>query len=207
MTHPTKEDFEDHFFSEAEYAWRYSLPRYTPKELIEIFPEAKDIIPEKIEEWEEIRNTEEEYVVEMIQNIKKSKASEFGKWFLQEMLMHFGAKTLWDSMDHIKRLRRLDSIANPKKYPPGKVSEEMIEFARNRSPFEVASEFIQLKRMSGERFIGLCPFHNEKTESFVCYENKKNFFCFGCNRYFDNISFTMEMRNTDFINAVKLLQK
>lgn len=207
MTHPTKEDYEDHFFSEAEYAWRHSLPRYTPKELIDIFPEAKDIIPEKIKDWEKIHNTEERHVIETLQNIKRSSVSKFSKWFLRHILMNFGARRLWDSMEHLQRLRQLNFISNPRERPPGKVSEEMIELARNRSPSEIASEFMQLRRTSSERLVGLCPFHNEKTESFVVYENRKNFYCFGCNRYFDNISFTMEMRNTDFINAVKILQK
>lgn len=44
---------------------------------------------------------------------------------------------------------------------------------------DVVSSYVQLKRR-GRTQVGLCPFHNEKTPSFVVYPETQSFYCFGC---------------------------
>ncbi|MTI70902.1 MAG: DNA primase [Firmicutes bacterium] len=84
-------------------------------------------------------------------------------------------------------------------------SEETIEEIREKNDIvDVISEYISLKR-TGSNYKGLCPFHNEKTPSFVVSPSKQIFHCFGCNEGGDVIKFIMEYQNLDFIEALQLL--
>lgn len=74
---------------------------------------------------------------------------------------------------------------------------------RNRIE-DVASPYVNLRRQ-GKNLLGLCPFHNEKSPSFVVYPENNSFYCFGCNKGGDVISFVMGVENLDFTEAVKLL--
>ena len=58
-------------------------------------------------------------------------------------------------------------------------------------------------RKLGNRATGNCPFHNEKTGSFVIYLNQNKFYCFGCSAGTDAIDFFMRRDNCDFITAIK----
>lgn len=53
----------------------------------------------------------------------------------------------------------------------------------------------------------ICPFHNEKTESFIWYTDSNTYYCFGCNIHGDIIDFYMKMYKVDFKNAIKELSK
>ena len=74
---------------------------------------------------------------------------------------------------------------------------------RNRIE-EIAAPYVNLRRR-GKNLVGLCPFHNEKTPSFCIYPENNSYFCFGCNKGGDVISFVMGVENLDFSEAVKLL--
>lgn len=68
----------------------------------------------------------------------------------------------------------------------------------------VVSSYVQLEQR-GSNFWGRCPFHHEKTASF-CVNGVDNFYyCFGCHKSGDVISFVMEMESLDFGDAVKFL--
>ena len=69
---------------------------------------------------------------------------------------------------------------------------------------DVIGRYVTLKRAGGS-YKGLCPFHNEKTPSFVVSGNKQFFKCFGCGESGDVISFIMKIENLDFQNAVSKL--
>lgn len=62
-----------------------------------------------------------------------------------------------------------------------------------------------LKPSGTNKFKGLCPFHSEKTPSFVVDENFKNYRCFGCGAHGDIITFVQEIDHLDWIDAVKKL--
>jgi DNA primase len=68
----------------------------------------------------------------------------------------------------------------------------------------LASEHIALKRV-GRRFVGLCPFHTEKTPSFSINQEMGAWHCFGCNRSGDAITFIREVEHLDFVEAVERL--
>ena len=69
---------------------------------------------------------------------------------------------------------------------------------------QVISECIELKR-SGTRYLGLCPFHGEKTPSFSVHSSQQFFHCFGCGESGDVFSFMMKYHNLDFPEALKAL--
>ncbi len=69
---------------------------------------------------------------------------------------------------------------------------------------EVVSARTQLRR-SGARYTGLCPFHDEKTPSFSVNPQDKLFYCFGCGKGGDLITFVRETEQLDFAQAVEWL--
>lgn len=71
---------------------------------------------------------------------------------------------------------------------------------------DVLSSYITLKR-AGRNLKGLCPFHSEKTPSFVVYPENQSFYCFGCGAGGDVISFIMRAENLDYPEAVRFLAK
>ncbi len=52
---------------------------------------------------------------------------------------------------------------------------------------------------------GLCPFHNEKTPSFVVYPDTQSFYCFGCGAAGDVIGFVRKYNNLGYVESVKQL--
>jgi DNA primase len=68
----------------------------------------------------------------------------------------------------------------------------------------LASEHLALKRV-GKRFVGLCPFHAEKTPSFSINPEIGRYWCFGCQASGDSISFVREVEHLDFVDAVERL--
>ena len=69
---------------------------------------------------------------------------------------------------------------------------------------EVIREYIQLKR-AGRNFKACCPFHNEKTPSFVVSPEKQIYHCFGCSAGGNVIGFVMEHEKLSFPEAVEML--
>ena len=65
-------------------------------------------------------------------------------------------------------------------------------------------EHVALKRV-GRRFMGLCPFHNEKTPSFSVNPELAVWHCFGCQKSGDAITFVRETENLDFVETVERL--
>ena len=69
---------------------------------------------------------------------------------------------------------------------------------------DVIGRSVNLKR-SGSNYKGVCPFHNEKTPSFVVSEDKQIFTCFGCGQSGDVISFVEKYYNLSFQEAIEKL--
>ncbi|MDZ7639885.1 MAG: DNA primase [Bryobacterales bacterium] len=70
----------------------------------------------------------------------------------------------------------------------------------------VVGDYVRLKRQgSGERYVGLCPFHTEKTPSFSVHAGHGFYKCFGCGAGGDAIKFVMEMEGLTFFEAIKSL--
>ena len=85
-------------------------------------------------------------------------------------------------------------------FPPG-----FLDGVRNRISLSgLVSRRVKLLRR-GREFVGLCPFHHEKTPSFCVVDDKSFFHCFGCGAHGDVIGFAMRADNLDFIEAVEKL--
>lgn len=80
-----------------------------------------------------------------------------------------------------------------------------IEEIKNRCNIvDIVSSLVNLKK-TGSNYKGLCPFHNEKTPSFVVSEAKQIFTCFGCGATGDAIEFVMKYYNLTFPEAIERL--
>jgi len=69
---------------------------------------------------------------------------------------------------------------------------------------EIASQYTSLKKR-GNRFVGLCPFHSEKTPSFTVDDERQLYHCFGCGAGGDLFTFVMEKEGLSFSEAVRYL--
>ena len=67
---------------------------------------------------------------------------------------------------------------------------------------DVVGRYVQLKK-GGANFMGLCPFHNEKSPSFTVSPTKQFYHCFGCGAHGTSIGFLMEYSGMGFVDAVK----
>lgn len=89
----------------------------------------------------------------------------------------------------------------------GYIPDELIEEIRVRSDIvEVISDRVLLKK-SGANYKGLCPFHSEKTPSFIVSPAKQIFHCFGCNEGGNVYQFVMKIENISFPDSVLLLAR
>lgn len=89
----------------------------------------------------------------------------------------------------------------------GFLSEEKISEIRDRaSILEVVSDYVSLKK-TGRNHKGLCPFHSEKTPSFMVNEEKQIFHCFGCGEGGDVFAFLMKTGHFSFPEAAEELAK
>ncbi len=85
------------------------------------------------------------------------------------------------------------------------IAQQELEQLRSRVDIvQVIGERIPLKK-SGANFKGLCPFHAEKSPSFMVHPEKQIFRCFGCGAGGDVFSFLMKYEGVEFIEAVEQL--
>jgi len=85
------------------------------------------------------------------------------------------------------------------------ISEDVVQKVKESSDIvDVIGQSVKLKR-AGKYYVGLCPFHNEKSPSFTVTPDKQIYKCFGCGEAGNVISFVMKTRNISFTDAVQVL--
>ncbi|MFT4024221.1 MAG: CHC2 zinc finger domain-containing protein [Flavihumibacter sp.] len=85
------------------------------------------------------------------------------------------------------------------------ISPATIQQIQNRIDIiDVVGSFVKLKKR-GANYLGLCPFHNEKTPSFTVSPNKEIYKCFGCGKSGNTISFVMEHEKYSYVEALRWL--
>ena len=85
------------------------------------------------------------------------------------------------------------------------IPESFIEELKYRSDIEqIVSPYVRLKR-SGRNLTGLCPFHSEKSPSFVVYPENQSFYCFGCGAGGDIITFVRQIEHLEYVEALRFL--
>ena len=89
----------------------------------------------------------------------------------------------------------------------GRTSDEWVERVRVASDIvEIVAQTVALKRV-GRNFMGLCPFHGEKTPSFSVHPERQFYHCFSCKAGGDVFRFVMETEKIGFIEAVEQLSR
>lgn len=87
------------------------------------------------------------------------------------------------------------------------LQRESIQQLMDRCDIEdIISSYAPISK-TGRKSKCLCPFHSEKTPSFVVYPENQSFYCFGCGAGGDVISFIMRAENLDYLDAVKFLAR
>lgn len=85
------------------------------------------------------------------------------------------------------------------------IPQETIQQIQNRIDIiEIIGGFVKLKKR-GTNYLGLCPFHNEKSPSFTVSPSKEIYKCFGCGKSGNTISFLMEHEKYSYVEALKWL--
>lgn len=192
-----------------ENYWNHELCRYeevpafpypTEIELLKIFPEAKEIIQQKIGEWTIVK--EKLLSEEVIPALKKINAiyDDFSRWFWKEAYKSLVNPRFVEAVEQLVRLERLQILTADTKHSKNIVDFEQKKEAAKQTPILSLYPFQKLKKL-GSRYTALCPFHNEGTPSFVIYPDN-SFHCFGCQSNGDSIDFVKLLRNCDFKEAV-----
>lgn len=83
--------------------------------------------------------------------------------------------------------------------------EELIDEVREKNDIvDVISSYVSLKKR-GSNYVGLCPFHNEKSPSFSVSRDKQMYYCFGCGQGGNVYTFLMEYNRLSFVEALQNL--
>lgn len=86
-----------------------------------------------------------------------------------------------------------------------RISDEIVQQVRDNSDIvRVLEEYLTFKK-NGDNYLALCPFHSEKTPSFVVSSKKQIFKCFGCGESGNVISFIMKYKGFDFVESIRFL--
>ncbi len=187
---------------DQEEKWQKSLPKFTDKELLEIFPEAKEIIPEKIQEWEEEKSKIHNIIKKKLTLVKNKVSDEFWQWFWRWAIKMTNGEEFLIADGHIKRLKRLLSVTENNEYK-GRFTEEQIQQAL---AVPIENLINQPLRKSGKALVGLCPLHNEKHPSFYVYPETNRWWCYGgCGQGGDVINFIKLLQGYSFKEAVQYL--
>src|SRR5918997_2737737 len=87
------------------------------------------------------------------------------------------------------------------------MARDAVQEVRERTDIvELIGAYVGLKK-AGRSYKGVCPFHQEKTPSFIVFPDSQNFHCFGCGRGGDAFSFYMGVERAEFREALQELAK
>lgn len=87
------------------------------------------------------------------------------------------------------------------------MARDAVQEVRERTDVvDLVGQYVQLKK-AGRSYKGLCPFHQEKTPSFIVFPDSQNFHCFGCGRGGDVFSFYMGVERVEFREALQELAR
>lgn len=196
-----EEEFYD-YANRIKKEWQKSISRYSEKELMEIFPEAKEVVPPKIKEYEKERGVLLSLLKNKLTEIKNI-SDPFSKFFWREWVKINEGQELLETDKNIARLKRLLSVGQ-NKHIRGQLTKDQIERALAH-PIEHLME--QETRNTGKNLISRCPFHQDKNPSFYIYPETNSFYCFGCNKGGNVINFTEIKYGYSFKQAVEYLIK
>jgi hypothetical protein len=188
---------------ELEDYYRETQPKYSDQELLDIFPEAKKIIPSKIREWESRKKKLERIIKSRLREINNV-PDELDRWLKRE-----GVKCglVSDLVEANRNLYRLESQMylidgrHKNNYTSGK---DTLARAKEVGLVPIVERDIQLKK-TGKIFTGQCPFHEDRHPSFVIYPDSNRWMCYGCGKQGDVIDYVMLKHGLNFHQAIDYL--
>ena len=87
-----------------------------------------------------------------------------------------------------------------------RIRQEDIEAVKERTDIvALVGQYLTLKKSGHDSLTGLCPFHQEKTGSFSVSPSKQVFYCFGCGKGGDAITFLRELEHLSYVEAIERL--
>jgi len=174
---------------------------YTDKELLEIFPEITLDLPKILVERSANLQAKEKEIIDLL--LKYKNYSESDRLFMDDTIKEFYIPELMKIERGVVRLERFINLS---------MGEQVNELLVSRSDIERAREALleqivpfQVKKVGTKLYKALCPFHNEKTPSFMIHADTNQYHCYGCGAHGDTINFIMEYYGYDFVEAVRFL--
>lgn len=140
------------------------------------------------EELEEIERIDDEFLT-----LAREEEAEHRKW-MRELSRTDWLSVFPEARHLVKKVSR-----SQKRF------RAQLEAARGVDLQEVVEEYVELRRSGAWRWAGLCPFHEEKSASFVVFTNDDHYYCFGCHEYGDAITFIRRLEELTFKQAVRVL--
>lgn len=172
---------------------------YSPKELLEIFPQAKPYIENKLQVY---LRKKQDLLNQLREDIRKYKDNICELILIRDLYK----EKLKKVNKEITRLKRyFSSYKGEKEFQKVDIDELKTKI----SIIEVFQDLypdIQLKKQ-GKTYMCLCPFHLEKHPSFALYPESNRFFCFGCGVKGDVIKLVMVSKNFSFKEAINYLKE
>ncbi len=186
---------------QLEEQWWASQKKYSDKELLEIFPEAKNIVSQKISEYKREKKIIIEELTKLLIFIRERTGNEFMLWFWREWLkINLGEKLLTID-EYINRFKIL-YVTSIDHRINRRITEDKIQMALSVPIEKLINKPL---RKSGKNLVGLCPLHNDKNPSFYIYPKTNSFYCFGCQKGGNVIIFTRLLYGYSFKEAVEHL--
>jgi len=191
------------YWLELEWHWREHQPRFTDKELLAIFPEAKTVLAKKIKDWEAERVKATAVVKDKLKSINQHSPPQ-DHWFWKAVVKCLYMPAVMTAKRQLARLNRLKNLASDKPMSKNWITQTDIEIARTTPIADLVSQFTKLRK-TGKTFIGLCPLHQERTPSFTVYLESNSWHCYGCGIGGDTINLVRELQGLSFLEAVRYL--
>lgn len=110
----------------------------------------------------------------------------------------------WTTDGWLKIFPEAEHLIKPASRSQRKFTKQL-EIARSVDLESVIDQYVNLKRSGVYKMVGLCPFHTEKTPSFMVYKTDNHYHCFGCHEHGDAINFVRKIKKLSFKTAVRVL--
>jgi len=197
----SEDEKQEDYLLELEKDWKVFTPHYNTSDYIDIFGKGEflEVCKEKISELWQDDKLERKTYLKLIKFISKRASNPEGYTFCEQWLDSIIGEKINELESQLKRFSLLFNTLNQKKETLNHLSNDQIQRAREFPTYDLYSG--QLRHISN-RHSCLCPFHEEKTPSFVFYDDG-SFYCFGCSAHGNNaIDYLIKKEKLEFREAV-----
>lgn len=168
--------------------------KLTPWQIVDAFPEeCETILPREIRKLKK----ELKFYLKIIDGICEEYPDDIERKIMISLVRCYMPFVETYVYDHLMEIKKVYDLTKKIKI------DVDIDKARIK-PIQDLYSFEKVKK-NGKRINCLCPFHHEKTPSFVIYLKSNSYYCFGCGVGGDSINFMMKIKGCEFLEAVKYL--